>query len=441
MKIDIRARFGNIYWHTNCAMSRNLLLFDATVIADGLLGLPSARTGVYRYTKCLLQSMAAVGHEFPSEELIPFLPGGERPNRLALSAELLEIQSPQSVDFCGPYLPQVFVNTIRALFGKRITCGIERRIQFVVLWQQLNRLLLSARAECIYFTPHALTPALSRFRRLKRVICIHDLIPVLFPGYCHDWSIKFYSELRLQLPDVDGIICVSEATRDDLLRWLPALSSKPIVVIPHAADACFSCETNSRDPSILRELGLLRHSYILSVGTLEPRKNLGTLLVAYSKLVVRLGGAAPRLVLCGAASGCDLALQDQIQNLQLEGKILFTGFVSDEFLSTLYRYAICFVFPSLYEGFGLPVLEAISSGTPVLSSNHPALVEVLGEAALTFDPIDSNQLSMELERLITDKELQQHQRLLGIDRAKQFSWQSSARRTIDFARSLRCSAP
>jgi glycosyltransferase involved in cell wall biosynthesis len=146
-------------------------------------------------------------------------------------------------------------------------------------------------------------------------------------------------------------------------------------------------------------------------------------------------------VLCGAAGGCDLALQDQIQNLQLEGKILLTGFVSDEFLATLYRYAICFVFPSLYEGFGLPVLEAISSGTPVLSSNHPALVEVLGEAALTFDPIDSNQLSMELERLITDKELQQHQRLLGIDRAKQFSWQSSARRTIDFARSLRSSAP
>ena len=418
-------------------MRRDLLLFDATVIADGLLGLPSARTGVYRYTKCLLQSMAAVGHEFPFEELIPFLPCAERPNRLALSAELLEIQLPQSVDFCGPYLPQICVNTIRALFGKRLTCGIERRIQFVVLWHKLNRLLLPARTDCIYFTPHALTPALSRFRRLKRVICIHDLIPVLFPEYCHDWSIKFYSELRLQLPDVDGIICVSEATRDDLLRWLPALSSKPIVVIPHAADACFSCETNSRDPSILRELGLLRHSYILSVGTLEPRKNLGTLLTAYSKLFLRLGEAVPKLVLCGPAGWGDLALVEKIKNLQLEGKIIFTGFVSNQFLATLYRNATCFVFPSVCEGFGLPVLEAISSGTPVLSSNHPAMVEVLGDAALFFNPFNSDQLSVQLERIISDQELQQNLRLLGLSRAQQFSWQISARRTISFARSLR----
>jgi len=418
-------------------MSRDLFFFDVTVIADGLLGLPSARTGVYRYANCLLQSMAALCREFPSEELIPLLPRGERPNRLALRAELLENLIPQSVDFCGPCLPPICVKTIHSLFGSRIACGIERRIQFVVLWQRLNRLLLSTRTDCIYFSPHALTPVLSRLRRLKRVICIHDLIPVLFPEYCHDWSIKFYSELRLQLPDVDGIICVSEATRDDLLRWLPALSSKPIAVIPHAADACFSCETNSRDPSILRELGLSRHSYILSVGTLEPRKNLGTLLVAYSKLVFRFGEAAPRLVLCGPAGWGDLALVEKIKNLQLEGKIIFTGFVSNQFLATLYRNATCFVFPSVCEGFGLPVLEAISSGTPVLSSNHPAMVEVLGEAALFFNPFNSDQLSLHLERIISDQELQQNLRLLGLARAQQFSWQISARRTIDFAMSLR----
>ena len=418
-------------------MPRDLFFFDATVIADGLLGLPRARTGVYRYTQCILQSMATVGLEFPSEELIPFLPRGERFNRLALKADLLENSIPQFVDFCGPCLPQICVNTIQSLLGRRIARGIERRIEFVVLWQRLNRLLLSSRTESIFFTPYALSPVLSRFRRLKRVICIHDLIPVLFPEYCQDWSVKFYSELRLQLPDVDGIICVSEATRDDLLRWLPVLSSKPIAVIPHAADACFSYETNSRDTSILRELGLSRHSYILSVGTLEPRKNLGTLLVAYSKLVFRFGEAAPRLVLCGPAGWGDLALVEKIKNLQLEGKIIFTGFVSNQFLATLYRNATCFVFPSVCEGFGLPVLEAISSGTPVLSSNHPAMVEVLGEAALFFNPFNSDQLSLHLERIISDQELQQNLRLLGLARAQQFSWQISARRTIDFAMSLR----
>lgn len=413
------------------------MLFDATVIANGLLGLPSSRTGVYRYAHCLLQSIAGVCSEFPSEDIIPWLPNGERSNRLALNAELLEIQVPKAVDLCGPCLPQICVNTIQSLLGRRIACGIERRMQFIVLWLKLNRLFLPAHTDCIYFTPHALTPALSRFRRLKYVICIHDLIPVLFPEYCHNWSIEFYSELKLQLLDVDGIICVSEATRDDLLHWLPALSSKPIAVIPHAADACFSCETNSRDPSILRELGLSKYSYILSVGTLEPRKNIGTLLTAYSKLVFRLGEAIPRLVLCGPAGWGDLALVETIKNLQLEEKIIFTGFVSNEFLATLYRNATCFVFPSVCEGFGLPVLEAISSGTPVLSSNHPAMVEVLGDAALFFNPFNSDQLSVQLERIISEQELQHNLRILGLARAQQFSWQISARRTINFARSLR----
>jgi glycosyltransferase involved in cell wall biosynthesis len=136
-----------------------------------------------------------------------------------------------------------------------------------------------------------------------------------------------------------------------------------------------------------------------------------------------------------------LALQDHIRNLQLEVKVLLTGFVGNEVLACLYRCAVCFVCPSLYEGFGLPVLEAISSGTPVLSSNHPAMVEVLGEAALTFNPLDSDQLAVQLEKIISDQELQQHLRLLGLDRAQQFSWQSSARQTIDFASSLRRSAP
>jgi hypothetical protein len=112
-------------------MSRDLFFFDVTVIADGLLGLPSARTGVYRYANCLLQSMAALCREFPSEELIPLLPRGERPNRLALRAELLENLIPQSVDFCGPYLPPICVNTIHSLFGSRIACGIERRFNLL----------------------------------------------------------------------------------------------------------------------------------------------------------------------------------------------------------------------------------------------------------------------------------------------------------------------
>jgi alpha-1,3-rhamnosyl/mannosyltransferase len=412
-------------------------LFDASVIAHGLTGQALARTGVYRYANSLLRAMAMECSWSSDQSLITLLPQVDRQQRLAFKSELESwpVRLPQILG--GAVLPFRASSWLQRLLGGRVASGLERRIQMATLQYRLKELLRIAPIDPVYFTPYDLAPRLPPSPCLRRVICIHDLIPVLFPEHCQSSSREFFSRLQLQLPGVDGIICVSNSTRDDLLRWLPQLDCKPIAVIPHAVDDCFSHGYCSQDLSLLADFGLGDKQYILSVGTLEPRKNLGTLLTAYAKLTGRLGEAVPRLVLCGPAGWGGLALQDQIRSLQLEGKVLLTGFVANEVLAALYRCAVCFVFPSLYEGFGLPVLEAISSGTPVLSSNHPAMAEVLGEAALTFNPLDADQLSVQLERIIQDQELQQHLRLLGLDRAQQFSWESSARQTIVFARSLR----
>jgi len=417
--------------------SMSSFLFDASVIAHGLTGQALARTGVYRYANSLLRAMAMECSWSSNQSLITLLPQVDRQQRLAFKSELESwpVRLPQILG--GAVLPIRASRWLQRLLGGRVASGLERRIQMATFQYRLKDLLRSAPVDLVYFTPYDLAPWLPPSPCLRRVICIHDLIPVLFPDYCQSSSREFFSRLQLQLSGVDGIICVSNSTRDDLLRWLPHLNHKPIAVIPHAVDNCFGHGYRSQDLELIAGFGLDSKKYILSVGTLEPRKNIEILLIAYAKLVSRLGEAAPRLVLCGPVGWGGLALQDHIRNLQLEGKVLLTGFVGNEVLACLYRCAVCFVFPSLYEGFGLPVLEAISSGTPVLSSNHPAMVEVLGDAALFFNPFNSDLLSVQLEKIISDQELQQNLRLLGLARARQFSWQISARRTINFARSLR----
>ncbi|WP_341885375.1 glycosyltransferase family 1 protein [Synechococcus sp. UW140] len=413
------------------------LLFDSSVIANGLAGQALGRTGVYRYANSLLRAIAMECSGSSRPSLITLLPQVDRSQLLAFKSELESwpISIPQILS--GIVFPFWVSRLLQGVLDGRVISGLERRIQMATLQFRLKELLRIKPDGLIYFTPYDLASWLPSSPYFSRVICIHDLIPIHFPQYCQPSSMKLFSRLQLQLPDMDGIICGSNTTRDDLLNWLPVLRSKPIAVIPYAVDDCFSYKYCSHDSELLQGYGIIPRQYILSVGTLEPRKNLGTLLTAYSKLFLRLGDAVPRLVLCGPAGWGDLALVEQIKNLQLEGKIIFTGFVSNQFLATLYRNATCFVFPSVCEGFGLPVLEAISSGTPVLSSNHPAMVEVLGDAALFFNPFNSDLLSVQLERIISDQELQQNLRLLGLARAQQFSWQISARRTINFARSLR----
>ncbi len=177
--------------------------------------------------------------------------------------------------------------------------------------------------------------------------------------------------------------------------------------------------------------------YVLAVGTLEPRKNLTTLLAAFARL--RRNGevdADLRLVLAGARGWLEEPIFATVRSLGLEDAVRFTGFVDDDDLPAVYSGAALFVFPSLHEGFGLPLLEAMACGVPVVTSNVSSMPEVAGDAATLVDPRDGEGLAAAIGRLLRDEALRDRLREAGIARARQFSWEATARRTLDAYASL-----
>ena len=177
--------------------------------------------------------------------------------------------------------------------------------------------------------------------------------------------------------------------------------------------------------------------YVLAVGTLEPRKNLTTLLHAFARL--RQGGDVDpglQLVLAGARGWLDGPIFRTVRALGLEQTVRFPGFIDDDDLPAVYSGAALFVFPSLYEGFGLPLLEAMACGVPVITSNVASMPEVAGDAALLVDPRDAGGLAAAIARALRDRKLRARLRAAGLARAGQFSWETAARRTLDAYASL-----
>ena len=182
---------------------------------------------------------------------------------------------------------------------------------------------------------------------------------------------------------------------------------------------------------------------MLAVGTLEPRKNLTTLLQAFARLQ-RIGEIDPALglVLAGARGWLDEPVFRTVRALGLEQVVCFPGFIDDDDLPAVYRGSELFVFASLYEGFGLPLLEAMACGVPVITSNISSMPEVAGDAAMLVDPRDVDGLAAAIAHVLRDEALRDRLRSAGVARARQFTWEMAARQTLDAYASLaRESAP
>jgi len=199
------------------------------------------------------------------------------------------------------------------------------------------------------------------------------------------------------------------------------------MVIPEAAHTRYRpMSLESVDPALKRYV--IERPYILYVGSLEKRKNLPRLLEAYAYLRETLPGW--KLVIVGGRKWKSDPIYKAVQRLGLEPHVIFTGFVAEEDLPALYNGADLFVFPSLYEGFGLPVLEAMACGTPVVTSNTSSLPEVAGEAALLVAPTDVKAIAAAMQRVLSEPDLAAELRRRGLERASQFSWERTARETL-----------
>jgi alpha-1,3-rhamnosyl/mannosyltransferase len=266
----------------------------------------------------------------------------------------------------------------------------------------------------------------------KRVVTLHDAIAFRYPeGYSWFNNLLHRTYIPRTLANVDAVVTPSHAAREDLSHFLRLPLSK-IHVVPWAADPAFRPLPSDAAVAVAAGYGLSQ-PFVLSVGALQARKNLPTLLKAISQ--ARREMPQLTLAIVGRPMWSYSELPRMVEQMGLDGAVRFTGHVREADLPALYNAASAFCMPSLYEGFGLPILEAMACGTPVVCSTAPALVEVAGGAALCVNANDDHTaLAEALGRVVEDRPFAEDLRARGLVRAAEFSWHRTAEQTLDVYR-------
>jgi glycosyltransferase involved in cell wall biosynthesis len=269
------------------------------------------------------------------------------------------------------------------------------------------------------------------------VVSIHDLSFEHLPE-----TFKRRSRMQMRLTirrsarNAAHILALSKSVRDDIIQTY-RLPPDRITTIPLAAAPHFRPVTNAKDLQRVRHTYGITGDYILSVGSLQPRKNLRRLVQAYSRLRdASLRVKLPTLVLVGKKAWLFGDTLRAIEQSGVGDQVLLTDYVSETDLPALYSGALCFVYPSYFEGFGLPPLEAMQCGTPVIVGNRTSLPEVVGDAGLLVNPFDEGEITEAMARLIDNPDLREELRVKGLERAAKFTWQETARRTLDVYRQV-----
>lgn len=286
----------------------------------------------------------------------------------------------------------------------------------------------------VYFSPTSyIIPAIHDPKKLKVVMTVHDLVAFLFPQK-HNRKAVFTEKFTLKkaLKKAAKVLSVSENTKTDLCSRFKC-NEDLVEIVPNAA-----CDIFEPIPREAYEDYLNAHEipekFIFSVGTLEPRKNLSTLIKSFARVVK----ANPdyHLLIAGKEGWMFEEIFKKVHELEIENNVKFLGYVPERDLVYLYNSARAFVYPSLYEGFGIPPLEALQSGCPVITSNLSALPEVVGDAAIKIDPKDENALTEAIFTLINNNELREELIKKGFKQAKKYSWKTSAQKFLDIIREL-----
>ena len=277
----------------------------------------------------------------------------------------------------------------------------------------------------LFHAPHYVLPPLVGCRS---VVTIHDVIHLMFPQYLPNRLALSYAKWSITQAArrATRVMTVSESSKRDILRFVDTEPGK-IDVIYNAYDERFAIEPREAEVVRVRERYQLTDEFVLYAGNVKPHKNLERLIDAFA-LVRKRGLDHLKLVLIGDEISKYTALRRAVHQHQLHKYVRFLGYLPEETLAVMYRLAGVFVFPSLYEGFGLPPLEAMASGTPVVTSNVSSLPEVCGDAAVLVDPHDPQAIADGIYRVLSDERLRREMVHKGIARAGQFSWEQSVRR-------------
>lgn len=275
----------------------------------------------------------------------------------------------------------------------------------------------------LFHSPHYVLPMLTR---CPSVVTIHDVIHLLFPQYLPSRSAVHYARYMIgrALRKARIVMTVSNASKRDI-ESLFEVDGKKIRVIPNGIDAALTEELDPEAVERIRRRFQLSGRHALFVGNIKPHKNVERLIGAFAKLREDPAYADVTLIVVGDEISKYPSLRRAVERHRVRANVRFFGFVPERTLVGLYRVADVFVFPSLYEGFGLPPLEAMANGTPVVTSSISSLPEVVGDAALTVDPYNIDEIANAMRSLLSDVSLRERLIAAGRERAKRFSWEKA----------------
>lgn len=347
--------------------------------------LSGAQTGIARYTDQLLQAMLSSGHQW-------FLYSDKPLRNIPSDNPLIQIRH-------GHAAPR----SASSLFFSQ--------------WQ-FRRWAVQDVVDLFWSPRHHLPLGLPR--RIASVVTIHDLVWRRFPETMQWQNLAVERALMgASVRRAEQCICVSRFTASEVSRYYPSMLGRCTVISEAASltDMAVASTDEACEP------------YFLFVGTLEPRKNLQRLLQAYAQLASQK--SIPHLRIAGGDGWGDQNLSNLVHELGVESRVELLGFVDDRRLAALYRNAVCVLMPSLYEGFGLPVMEAMSFGVPAIAASTSSLPEVIGDSGLLVNPYSVADLSAAMLKMVERPELRQQLAERALQRSDQFSWSQAAEQTLD----------
>jgi len=301
------------------------------------------------------------------------------------------------------------------------------------LWDRLGfppLEFLGFKADMLHCPDYLIPPTLNK----NIILTIHDLAFIRFPEFNFEWFIKKYTrDVRRNAHISKKIIADSKSTKNDIVKFFK-IDPRKIDVVYLAADMTFKTLSSNRiDKNILKKYKIDK-KYILSVGTIEPRKNLITLIKAFNHLKQKSISFNYKLVIAGRTGWKSEATYREKDKSPFKEDILFIGRVPDSDLVQIYNQAELFVYPSLFEGFGLPPLEAMSCGLPVIAFNNSSLKEVIGDSGILIPPEDGAELEKQILYILENKEIKRRLKKKSVLKANQFSWIRTAGKTLDIYR-------
>jgi glycosyltransferase involved in cell wall biosynthesis len=424
------------------------IAYDITILGN-YFSYPDSKTGIYRVTEELMSEIIKIeGIDLSMISLC-----GEAPLLNSISCNLYsqEYIASHDCNFVHSFQSKLGIDWFyKLILGKYFSREFQKLPKFSLRSIPLRSVLklldvtqftrydsyqvFDYKSYDLFHSSYFKLPPEDLTGGIPRLLMVHDLIPVKASEFVGSNLTPYFNEILKSINyNKDWIVCNSEFTRQEFCEYT-RMSPERTFVTPLAADSHF------QPVHELNCIAEARHRYKVPEGDyflclasqLEPRKNLSHLIRCFMRLITENPTIDINLVLIGTNRYKRTELDSISQDiLQFQNRVIFTGYVQDEDLSILYSDATAFIFPSLYEGFGLPILEAMQCGTPVITSNSTSLPEVAGDAAILIDSKDEDALCQAMLNLLSDADLREQLSQKGLEQAEQFSWAKCAAETVE----------